>query len=134
VTGQQTRAKEAGGDLLQPVRQEVRTSMKPIANLHPRSGRTILYVSEMMTSEIEELPEPESEELLGRLFRHLYDPAILWTHEWQSGDLVIWDNLSIQHARGNVDAEGPVRTLRKVIAPRVSRTQRPESPRFDNVG
>jgi hypothetical protein len=38
-------------------------------------------------------------------------------HEWRRGDLVVWDNLAVQHARGNVEIEGPERTLRKVIGP-----------------
>jgi taurine dioxygenase len=46
----------------------------------------------------------------------------------------MWDNYAIQHARGNVTVEGPARTLRKVIAPRLSRAARPESPRFSKAG
>ena len=38
-------------------------------------------------------------------------------HEWRQGDLVVWDNLTVQHARGNVEIDGPERTLRKVIGP-----------------
>jgi taurine dioxygenase len=31
--------------------------------------------------------------------------------------VVVWDNQALQHARGNVEIEGPERTLRKVIGP-----------------
>ena len=132
MTGQQVRADEEG-ELLQPVRQRVQRSIKPIANPHARTGRPILYVSQMMTGRVAELSDRESEDLLGALFGHLYDPAVSWTHEWRNGDLVVWDNLAIQHARGNVEVEGPVRTLRKVIAPRSALAQRPESPKFSRV-
>jgi alpha-ketoglutarate-dependent taurine dioxygenase len=134
VTGQQMRAEEDDGELLRPQRDTVRTTTKPVAYQHPRTGRTLLYVSQMMTGKIVELPDDESEALLRELFDHLYAPAALWTHEWRNGDLVMWDNLAIQHARGNVEIEGPVRTLRKVIAPRPTLPGTTESPKFTKVG
>jgi taurine dioxygenase len=85
----------------------------------------------MMTDSIVELPPDESEELLEELFAHLYDDALTWQHDWQQGDLVLWDNLSIQHARLQVDKDGPVRTLRKVIAPKP--TMKFETPKYDRA-
>jgi alpha-ketoglutarate-dependent taurine dioxygenase len=134
ATGQQRRAADDDGELLQPIREQTRTTTKPVGNPHPRTGRTLLYVCQMMTREIEGLSEEESEELLEALFAHLYDPMRTWEHEWREGDLVMWDNLAIQHARSDVKVEGPVRTLRKVIAPKPSRADRPESPKFSKVG
>lgn len=133
VTGQQRRGDEDDGDLLRPERERVQSATKPIGHRHARTGQTILCVSEMMTERVAELPDAASEELLGDLFRHLYDPATTYTHEWRNGDLVMWDNLAIQHARGNVSVDGPARTLRKVIAPRVVLAARPESPTFDTA-
>ena len=115
VTGQQAR-----GDaktLLKSEHETVRSTTKPVAHRHPRTGRTMLYVSQMMTSQIEGLSRDESEALLEELFAHLYDPRQRWTHEWRERDLVVWDNLTVQHARPVLTTEGPVRTLRKVIAP-----------------
>ena len=106
-----------GDDLLRPQREHEESKVSPIVIRHPRTGKTILYVSQQMTREIVELPHDESEELLQVLFAHLYDPAVVYEHEWRNGDLLVFDNLAMQHARGNVEAGGPVRTLRKVIAP-----------------
>ena len=53
VTGQQAR-----GDaktLLKSEHETVRSTTKPVAHRHPRTGRTMLYVSQMMTSQIEGL-------------------------------------------------------------------------------
>jgi taurine dioxygenase len=132
MTGQQRRGDDGGGELLQPIREHVQTTTKPVAYRHPRTGRTLLYICQMMTAEIVELPPDESEELLGELFAHLYGEAMLWQHDWRQGDLVVWDNLAIQHARQDVNMEGPVRTLRKVIAPRPSLPA--ETPKFSKVG
>jgi alpha-ketoglutarate-dependent taurine dioxygenase len=63
------------------------------------------------------MSDEESEELLEALFMHLYSSPHHWDHEWRLHDLVVWDNLAIQHSRPNVPAGGPARTFRKVAAP-----------------
>jgi alpha-ketoglutarate-dependent taurine dioxygenase len=97
----------------------------PIGHRHPRTGRTLLYVCQQMTHGIADLPQGEV--LLEELFQHLYAPERVFEHHWRKGDLVIWDNLALQHARPNVKAEGPARTLRKTFAPipQMMATQRP---------
>lgn len=89
---------------------------------HPRTGRPVLYVNEMLTSRIEGLPEMESRALLDELFGYIYSPDNLFEHVWHKGDLVIWDNVSTQHARGDVSACGP-RTLQKVQLGKVTLEQ-----------
>jgi alpha-ketoglutarate-dependent taurine dioxygenase len=134
VTGQQARAADGEGELLQPIRTHAQSTTKPIGYVHPRTGRTLLYVCQMMTEKIDELPAGESEELLEALFAHLYSPALLWEHAWRNGDLVLWDNLAIQHARKDVAIDGPVRTLRKVIAPKPVLSRPAEAPKFSKIG
>jgi taurine dioxygenase len=114
VTGQQPR----GGyveELLEATRSESSETVTPIAKVHPRSGRTMLYVCQQMTREVVGMPHDESEALLEELFAHLYAEDVLVEHHWREGDLVLWDNLAIQHSRPNVQFDGPKRTLRKVI-------------------
>jgi taurine dioxygenase len=106
-----------GDDLLKPEREKEQSAVKPIKYRHPRTGKTVLLVSQQMTREIVGMPPDESEELLQALFSHLYSPENVYEHHWRTGDLVVFDNIAMQHARGNVVANGPTRTLRKVIAP-----------------
>ncbi|WP_177198283.1 TauD/TfdA family dioxygenase [Novosphingobium sp. CF614] len=106
-----------GDDLLMPQRSVEQSTVKAIPEIHPRTGKPLLYVSQQMTHNIVELPEDESEELLLKVFDHLYAPDMVYEHEWQNGDLLVFDNIAMQHARGNVERDGPTRTLRKVIAP-----------------
>jgi len=89
----------------------------PIAYKHPRTGKTILYVCEQTTQKIVGMPDNEGDALLEALLDHLYAKGKEFAHHWQEGDLVIWDNLALHHARPNVDIEGPARTLRKTLAP-----------------
>jgi taurine dioxygenase len=77
----------------------------------------LLYVSQQATIEILGLPPEENEALLDELFTHLYDPAFVLEHRWHEGDLVVWDNIAVQHARAAVRLDGPERTLRKVTGP-----------------
>ena len=84
-----------------------------------------------MTARVVEIDDPEeSEALLQELFAHLYGPANTFEHAWRSGDLVAWDNLAVQHARGPVQQDGPTRTLRKVISPIPVIAGMAETPKF----
>jgi alpha-ketoglutarate-dependent taurine dioxygenase len=105
----------------------------PVANRHPRTGETLLYVCQQMTSGIADLPKEESDELLETLFQHLYAPENILKHEWRQGDLVMWDNLALQHARPNVETEGPARTLRKTFAP-MPEIFKTMTPQFGKAG
>jgi taurine dioxygenase len=119
ATGQRDRGGDAG-DLLRAQRTAERSRATRIPFVHPRTGRPILYVSQMMTTHVEGLSAEDSEELLVELFDFMYAPERTFEHEWRTGDLVVWDNLAVQHARPTVTEEGPERSLRKVMAPRPS--------------
>ena len=115
-------------DVLVATFREEESNVTPIGHRHPRTGATMLYASQMMTKRVVELSPAESEALLEEIFQHLYTPENTLDHIWQDGDLVLWDNLALQHARPNVTREGPVRTLRKVFAPApviTAKTHRP---------
>jgi alpha-ketoglutarate-dependent taurine dioxygenase len=111
-----------------------RSTVTPIGRLHPRTGRTMLYVSQQCTIEILDLSHDENEEMLEELFDQLYAQERVLRHEWREGDLVVWDNLAVQHARGIVDLEGPERTLRKVFGPMtLTDAERGQIPTFSKV-
>lgn len=118
-------------DVLVSKVEQAPSTVKPLGLPHPRSGETILYACEQMTKEVVDLAPDESEDLLEELFAHLYDPANLVHHEWRNQDLLVWDNLALQHARPNVRTDGPRRTLRKVASsiPRLAPEQRPQHTR-----
>ena len=116
----QTAGEVRRGDLADVVVTTVErppTTVTRIPYRHPRTGATILYICEQMTKEVIGLDPGDSERLLDALFAHLYDPAKRWNHDWRNQDLIVWDNVAIQHARQNVRTDGPARTLRKVATP-----------------
>jgi taurine dioxygenase len=81
---------------------------------HPVTGDPILFVTELQTARIEGLPQPESDALLAELFDYLYAPEGVAEHHWRTGDLVVWDNISLQHGRDDQSGTG-VRNLRRVV-------------------
>jgi taurine dioxygenase len=87
---------------------------QPVIIDHPVTGEPILYVTELQTARIEGLPQAESDALLAELFTCLYADEAVAEHRWRSGDLVVWDNISLQHARDDQSETG-VRRLRRVI-------------------
>ncbi len=114
--------------------EESRSTVAPVARRHPRTGDTELYVSQQCTIEILGLSHDENEEVLEELFEHLYADERVLKHEWRERDLVIWDNVATQHARGIVDLEGPERTLRKVFGPMtLTEAERNQLPTFSKV-
>jgi taurine dioxygenase len=72
---------------------------QPVFRKHPVTGRTALYVSELMTEEIIGLPEDESRDMLAFLFEHQAQKQFQHEHVWQVDDLVLWDNRCSIHAR-----------------------------------
>lgn len=91
-------------------------TVHPVVARQVGTGRPYLFVNENMTATIIGLSEAESDALLSELFAHLYIDDAVYEHRWQPGDLVVWDNLTVQHARGAV-GEG-TRTLQRVTCTR----------------
>jgi taurine dioxygenase len=71
--------------------------LHPVVRTHPVTGRKALYVSRAFTLGFEDMTAEESEPLLSQLVRHAVAPDITMRHSWRKGDLVMWDNRSVQH-------------------------------------
>lgn len=77
----------------------------PIVRTHSITGRKSLFVSPHFTKSILGLSEPESRDLLDKLFEHVVQPRFVWTHRWQVGDLLVWDNRPTMHRRESFPAD-----------------------------
>jgi taurine dioxygenase len=73
----------------------------PLVWDHPGSGGRFLLAPEMTTDSIVGLPASDSEALIERLFAAMYSPGNIVEHRWEPGDTVIWNNVSVMHARGD---------------------------------
>lgn len=87
----------------------------PLRFPHPRSGKPLLLITEHHADRVIELGEGESKALIADLLAHSYAPAMQYEHVWQQDDLLMWDNLALQHARReHSDFAGGARALQRV--------------------
>jgi len=90
-----------------PMSEELRRRTPPVAHplvsTDPVSGRRSLYLDPTTTVGIRELPGPEGQALLEELNRHATQPEFVYTHHWQVGDVIMWDNGFLLHRRDDFD-------------------------------
>jgi taurine dioxygenase len=86
----------------------------PLLYIHPRTGRQVLFLSHRWTHSIVGWPSAESIALLSEIEAVVYRPDRIYRHAWEPHDLVIWDNICVQHAREEVELGGSPRRIRRV--------------------
>lgn len=93
----------------------------PLIRLHPhKPGVEMLFCTLQQTERILELSGEgaapgESQAVLARIFdEYLYVEANTYEHEWRVGDLVVWDNLALQHSRRATPLAHGARSFRRV--------------------
>lgn len=84
-------------DLLDPADRDLPAAVHPIVNVHAETGRKSLYVNPIHIVRIVGLPEAESDALIDELFTYMLQSKAQYRHQWQSGDIVIWDNRCMVH-------------------------------------
>ena len=82
----------------------------PIVRTHPRIGRKCLYINRDDCTGVAGLPRAEAEALIVALSDHVIKPEFLYRHRWRTGDIVIWDNCTVQH-KAILDYDLPQRRL-----------------------
>jgi len=75
----------------------------PLALVHPETGRRALYLGRRRNACIGGLPLGESEALLDELWSYATREENIWSHRWQVGDVVLWDNRCTMHRRDPFD-------------------------------
>jgi taurine dioxygenase len=82
----------------------------PVVRSHPRTGRKCLYVMRDDCTAIDGMEAEEAEALIAALADHIVKPAHIYRHQWRTGDLLMWDNCTVQH-RAIQDYDLPQRRL-----------------------
>lgn len=94
--------------------EALKRGIRPVIFENPHNGKRCLWVGELQTARLLDMDWEASRDLLHEAFESLYAPEAVFEHRWRKGDLIIWDNIALQHARGNVETVGP-RLLQRVI-------------------
>jgi alpha-ketoglutarate-dependent taurine dioxygenase len=88
----------------------------PVVRAHPVTGGPSLYIDLDRATHVEGLPEAEGRALLQSLQDHAEACAPRYAHSWQPHDVLIWDNVSVQHkASGDFPIGEPRRFWRYMI-------------------
>lgn len=104
-----------GGYTAVPDRSQGPGARHPVLRRHPETGRTALFLGRRGYGYIEGYSVAQSNRLLDRLWRHMIQPAFVWTHEWRNGDVVMWDNRCCAHMRAAFDPGQRRRLLRVTV-------------------
>ena len=101
-----------------PVRHSLGTACDPrvehpIEFTHPQTGATLLFVSDLQTERVVGLDDDASLALLDELADWIQQDRFVYRHQWQLNDLVVWDQIVMQHSRPSESVQGE-RTLRRV--------------------
>src|SRR4051812_29000533 len=87
---------------------------------HHNTGVPVIWPNFQHTDGIVGLDSEESERLVQEIFTYLYAPDNVLVHDWCNGDIVIWDNLAVQHSRDELPDDGTSRALQRVTVETVS--------------
>lgn len=77
-------------------KKEIPPVVWPLVDTHAGSGRKLLFVG-VHARQIQGWPTAESRMYLSDLLEHSTQRQNVYVHEWETGDLVIWDNRSTLH-------------------------------------
>ncbi len=89
------------------------SAVHPVVCSHPETGRKGLFVNADYTRHFEGWSEAESRPLLEHLYAEACRAEYCWRHRWRAGDMILWDNRSVQH-RVVADVEKGERLLHRV--------------------
>jgi alpha-ketoglutarate-dependent 2,4-dichlorophenoxyacetate dioxygenase len=92
-------------------REQYPPSPQRLVRMHPGSKRKTLYLS-AHASHVVDWPVADGRLLLWDLTAHATQRQFVYSHTWQVGDLVIWDNRCTMH-RGRPHDEQQPRDLRR---------------------
>ena len=95
----------------------------PLVRVHPETGRRCLYLGRRARAWVTGMSVEASDALLDELWAHATRDEFTWYHEWQVGDILMWDNRCVMHRREPFDA-----AQRRVLHRVVIKGSRPYGP------
>jgi alpha-ketoglutarate-dependent taurine dioxygenase len=84
-------------ELLNPEDRDRIPAIHTIIRTHSETGRKSLYFDPGKILRIEGLEQAESDDLIEDLTSRMIAPDAEYSHKWEAGDIVIWDNRCMVH-------------------------------------
>jgi alpha-ketoglutarate-dependent taurine dioxygenase len=86
---------------LKPLTEEEKAAMpavwQPMVRKHPVTGRKSLYISPIYNDAIEGMASADARQLIAELTRIAANPRFVYTHRWETDDVLMWDNRCTMH-------------------------------------
>lgn len=89
-------------DYTEEQKKAIPPALWPLVQTDPRSGCKILFVG-IHACEIEGMTTAEGRMLIMDLLEHATQREFVYRHQWQVGDLVMWDNTATVHRGRHFD-------------------------------
>jgi taurine dioxygenase len=101
------------GETPQDLKPHEQPQRQPVVRVHPVTGQRALYLCEAGQMDWIEGPfegmeqgvDGDGAKLLYELMSHYTDPRFTYAHDWDAGDLVIYDNRCLIHSATWFDSE-----------------------------
>ena len=71
--------------------------LHPLVRIHPENGRRALFLNPVRIEAIIGMADEEALALVAELMAHATQKQNEYRHQWQYGDMVLWDNRSVMH-------------------------------------
>lgn len=71
----------------------------PLVRTHPETGRKALWLNTRSEVELLNYDDVAGSELIAQLRKHILKPEFRYDHQWETGDIVFWDNQVTLHSR-----------------------------------
>ena len=93
--------------------KEVPPATHPMVRIHRESGKKGLYISLSCICDIDGMTREEARAFVEQLNDHATQPEYVYSHHWNVGDFVIWDNRCLLHRARPFEDEKYLRYMRR---------------------
>lgn len=69
----------------------------PLVRTHPQTGRKALFLGCRQSAFAQGMPEAAGNSFMRVLIEFATQPQFVYSHKWEAGDVVIWDNRAVMH-------------------------------------
>src|SRR3546814_7079 len=97
---------------VQAIHDKTPPAAHPMVLENPATGQRSLYIDPNKFCGIEGMAEAEARALADELFKHMLRDDFIYTHNWRTGDVILWDNARLWHRRAP-DDKGPPRFAKR---------------------
>ena len=89
------------------LRRKTPPVLHPLVCVNPQTRRPSLYIDPSTMVGISGVSAKKGAALLAQLSAHATQPRFVYTHHWQIGDVVMWDNGQVLHRRDHFGEATP---------------------------